>query len=85
MDDYCDMGEVPHGTVILLGGAITQFYGAFGLFNGSTGEQLSGYGRNFVYDERMTTGTAPPYFPSMRTFIEYTNDLSDKLVWQVGG
>lgn len=75
----------PRGTATLLGGVITDDYGAFGTFNGSTGQQVSGYGRNFVYDERMEMGSAPPYFPSLNTFIAFTNGIADKLIWQEGG
>ena len=75
----------PRGTVSLLGGAITQFYGAFGTFSGETGQLLTGYGRNFVYDNRMLQGEAPPYFPTMKTFIAFTNDITDKIAWQEGG
>ncbi len=75
----------PSGTATVLGGVITQFYGAFGTFNGSTGQQVSGYGKNFVYDSRMAAGTAPPYFPTMKTFIAFTNDITDKIAWQEGG
>lgn len=75
----------PRGTVTLLGGAITQFYGAFGTFDGETGELKTGYGRNFVYDDRMMMGEAPPYFPSMKTFVAFTNDITDKIAWQEGG
>lgn len=82
VDNY-DSGS-PRGTATLLGGVITDNYGAFGQFNGSTGQQISGYGRNFVYDERMQVGTAPPYFPTLNTFVAFTNDLTDKLVWQQG-
>ncbi|MCD4781485.1 MAG: DUF4900 domain-containing protein [Candidatus Omnitrophica bacterium] len=85
VDNYNDTGVGPRGTATLLGGVITQFYGAFGLFNGSTGSQLSGYGRNFVYDERTLMGKSPPYFPTLNTFVGFTNDLTDKLVWQEGG
>lgn len=85
VDDYNDTGEGPRGVATLLGGAITQFYGAFGLFNGNTGAQTAGYGRNFVYDARMLTGKSPPYFPSMKTFIAFTNDLTDKIAWQENG
>ncbi len=74
----------PQGTATLLGGAISNNYGAFGTFNGSTGAMLSGYGRNFVYDSRMQQGHAPPYFPSLNTFIAFTNDITDKIVWQEG-
>ena len=84
VDNYNDQGRGPRGTATLLGGAITDNYGAFGLFNGSTGQQVSGYGRNFVYDQRMLMGEAPPYFPSLRTFIAFSNDIVDKLIWQEG-
>lgn len=84
VDSYNNTGVGPRGTATLMGGVITDNYGAFGLFNGRTGQYLSGYGRNFVYDERMGLGSAPPYFPSLDTFIAFTNDISDKLVWQEG-
>lgn len=83
VDDY-NVGS-PRGAATLLGGTITQFYGAFGIFDGATGNQVHGYGRNFIYDGRMATGQSPPYFPSMRTFIAFTNDITDKLYWQEGG
>lgn len=76
---------IPRGVATLLGGVITDNYGAFGLFNGSTGEHVSGYGRNFIYDARMAQGNSPPYFPSLNTFIAFTNDITDKIVWQEGG
>ncbi|MDP2653796.1 MAG: DUF4900 domain-containing protein [Candidatus Omnitrophota bacterium] len=82
VDDYDDQGVGSRGTATLLGGAITQFYGAFGLFNGSTGQSVSGYGRNFLYDQRTMMGKAPPYFPSMKTFIAFTNDITDKMAWE---
>ncbi len=75
----------PRGSATLLGGVITQFYGAFGTFNGSTGQQSTGYGRNFVYDDRVAAGKSPPYFPTMTTFVAFTNDIVDKVTWQEGG
>lgn len=83
VDNY-DSGD-PRGTATLLGGAITQFYGGFGTFNGATGLPASGYGRNFNYDNRMAVGKAPPYFPSMKTFVAFTNDITDKITFQEGG
>jgi len=80
--DYADQGVGPRGTATILGGVITQFYGAFGTFSGSTGVQLSGFGRNFVYDGRMAEGASPPYFPTMRTFVAFTNDITDKVVFE---
>ncbi len=84
VDNYNDTGVGPRGIATLLGGAISDNYGAFGQFNGSTGQATSGYGRNFVYDKRMQLGEAPPYFPTLDTFIAFTNDITDKLVWQDG-
>ena len=85
VDNYTNTGVGPRGTATLLGGAITGNYGAFGQFSGSTGQHISGYGRNFVYDERMLVGKSPPYFPTMKTFIAFTNDITDKITWQEGG
>ena len=72
------------GTATLLGGVISDSYGAFGLFNSTTGAMTAGYGRNFVYDGRMQQGDAPPYFPTLNSFVAFTNDIVDKLVWQEG-
>lgn len=72
------------GTATLLGGAITQFYGAFGTFSGTTA--LTGYGRNFVYDSRMLHGIAPPYFPYIGPFTSSDDGgLDNKLAWQDKG
>ncbi|MDO8580199.1 MAG: DUF4900 domain-containing protein [Candidatus Omnitrophota bacterium] len=74
----------PRGTATLLGGAFTDDYGAFGTFNSSTGTQVSGYGRNFVYDDRMQNGQSPPYFPTLDAFIAFSPDIMDKMIWQQG-
>ncbi len=84
VDSYNNQSVGGRGTATLLGGVISDYYGAFGLFNGSTGTQLAGYGRNFVFDDRMASGNAPPYFPSLNTFIAFTNDITDKMIWQEG-
>lgn len=84
VDSYDDQSKGTRGTATLLGGAITQFYGEFGAFDASTGALISGYGRNFVYDERTSKGNAPPYFPSLKTYIGFTDDLTDKIIWQEG-
>lgn len=51
------------GDVILTGGIISNYYGAFGTF-GSGGTPRTGYGREFWYDYRMREGYAPPFFPT---------------------
>ncbi|MBI3976176.1 MAG: DUF4900 domain-containing protein [Armatimonadetes bacterium] len=58
----------PRGTVYLIGGIIEEYYGAFGTFNASTGATLTGYGRDFKYDRRMSRGFSPPYFPTTNRF-----------------
>lgn len=64
------------GTATLLGGVISDFYGPFGTFWGQT--QLSGYGRNFVYDQRVLAGLTPPYFPYMANYIALDDGALDK-------
>ncbi len=73
------------GTGTVMGGVISDYYGGFGTFNSATGLSVSGYGRNFVYDTRMDTQYTPPYFPTINTFIAFTNDINDKKFWQPGG
>jgi len=69
------------GTATLLGGAIVDYYGAFGTFD-SSGPK-TGYGRNFVYDPRMLSGMAPPYFPVTTRFVSSDDGgLSNKLIWK---
>ncbi len=85
VDSYDNTGMGPRGTATLLGGVISDYYGAFGLYSGSTGQLVAGYGRNFAYDNRLLVGKSPPYFPSLNTFIGFTNDITDKVVFQEGG
>ena len=58
----------PRGNVNLLGGLIEKYYGPFGTFNAQTGQQMTGYGRAFTYDTRMSRGVTPPYFPTTNQF-----------------
>jgi Tfp pilus assembly protein PilX len=62
--DNWDSGG-PRGTFHLRGGMVAEFYGAFYRFN-SSGQLLSGYGRDFHYDRR---GLIPPYYPTTSLFI----------------
>ncbi len=54
----------PRGQGHLIGGIIEKYCGPFGSFSSSTGTILTGYGRDFRYDRRMSRGFAPPYFPT---------------------
>jgi len=84
VDNYNDTGTGSRGIATVLGGVITNYYGAFGTFNSSTGVANAGYGRNFNYDERMADQQSPPYFPTLNTFVAFTNDIADKIAWQEG-
>ena len=68
------------GTLTLLGGVITKYYGPFGTVNWE-GER-SGYGRNFVYDDRALSGLYPPYFPSLTTFSSSEDGLGNRPLWR---
>lgn len=82
VDNY-NIGS-PRGTATLLGGVITDFYGAFGTFSGSN--PVSGYGRNFIYDQRVMQGTTPPYFPYLSNFISSDDlGLGQPLNWEDKG
>jgi hypothetical protein len=58
----------PRGTVRLIGGIIEEYYGAFGTFSPTTGNPITGYGRDFRYDRRMSRGFSPPYFPTTNLY-----------------
>ncbi|HTY44618.1 MAG TPA: DUF4900 domain-containing protein [Patescibacteria group bacterium] len=86
-DNYDDSSRGPRGIATLLGGTIEDHYGAFGTFSVSrqgVPTQRSGYGRNFIYDERMLQGMIPLYFPFLPNFIADENGLNDHLSWQEG-
>ena len=58
----------PKGTLKVVGGIIQKERGPVGMFNGSTGEKLSGYSKNYVYDERLKNQN-PPYYPTTGDYI----------------
>jgi hypothetical protein len=73
----------PRGSVHLIGGLIEEYYGAFGTFSSSTGQQQTGYGRSFVYDRRMGRGFSPPYFPTVNVFDAVAQGLAAvRPVWR---
>jgi hypothetical protein len=78
VDNYDSISD--HGIATLLGGVITDSYGAFGTFGGRFGP--TGYGRNFVYDSRVLEGKTPPYFPYLNNFNSSDSGLDKKLIWQ---
>jgi len=64
----------PRGTATIFGGVISSYYGAFGTFN-SQGH-VSGYARNFQYDQRLNGGIAPPFFPTTTIFMPATSSVN---------
>ena len=59
----------PRGNVNLLGGLIEKYYGTFGTYNSTLGQQATGYGRAFTFDTRMSRGFTPPFFPTTNVFM----------------
>lgn len=56
------------GTLTVYGGMIQRERGPVGTFDGSTGERLSGYSKNYHYDTRFL-GAPPPYYPKTGDYI----------------
>lgn len=63
------------GVATIYGGVISSYYGAFGTFN-RYGD-LTGYSRNFRYDQRLGGGLAPPFFPTTITFNPATSSINE--------
>jgi hypothetical protein len=70
----------PRGTATVLGGVISSYYGAFGTFG--SGGIRTGYARNFVYDQRLGGGLAPPFFPTTPFFDPATVQNVNETNWQ---
>jgi hypothetical protein len=60
------------GTLTLHGGIIQKKRGPVGTFNSSTGQQSTGFAKNYSYDRRMAVNP-PPFFP--------TTGLYERLSW----
>lgn len=58
------------GYINLLGGIIQDVRGPVGTFNSSTGGALTGYSKNYIYDDRFST-IPPPYFPALSGELTY--------------
>ena len=58
----------PDGTLTILGGIIQEERGPVGTFNGSTGQKLSGYSKNYLYDTRLLT-SPPPFIPTTGDYV----------------
>jgi len=58
----------PKGTLNVYGGIIQDQRGPVGTFNGSTGQKISGYSKNYNYDPRMLT-TPPPFYPTTGDYV----------------
>jgi len=58
----------PKGTLTVYGGIIQEERGPVGTFNGSTGQKLSGYSKNYSYDPRLL-GAPPPFMPTTGDYV----------------
>lgn len=55
------------GQLTLTGGIIQKKRGPVGTFDPNTGNQSSGYSKNYSYDRRMAVNP-PPFFPTTGTY-----------------
>ena len=77
VEDYSSGGV--KGTINLLGGITQENRGAVGTFNSSSGNIVSGYSKNYQYDNRLK-GTIPPAFPREAIFsIVYWKEEINKI------
>ena len=58
----------PKGTLNVYGGIIQNERGPVGTFNGITGQKVSGYSKNYLYDARLL-GSPPPFMPTTGDYV----------------
>lgn len=56
------------GTLTVYGGIIQDERGPVGTFNGTTGQKVSGYSKNYSYDSRLLS-SPPPFMPTTGDYI----------------
>jgi hypothetical protein len=56
------------GTLTIYGGIIQDERGPVGTFNSQTGQKVSGYSKDYLYDSRLL-GAPPPYMPTTGDYI----------------
>lgn len=71
--------------IILHGSVIHHTDQGVGTFNGSTGQNISGYGREWTFDCRLANGFAPPFFPTQNEWDKLTsfNGLNNRSTWRL--
>ncbi|MDD5653218.1 MAG: hypothetical protein PHT31_03540 [Candidatus Omnitrophica bacterium] len=58
----------PKGTLTVFGGIIQDERGPVGTFNSSTGQKVSGYSKDYEYDQRLL-GSPPPFMPTTGDYV----------------
>jgi len=56
------------GTLTVFGGIIQDERGPVGTFNSSTGQKVSGYSKDYEYDQRLL-GSPPPFMPTTGDYV----------------
>lgn len=56
------------GTLTVYGGIIQDERGPVGTFNGTTGQKVSGYSKNYSYDSRLLS-SPPPFMPTTGDYV----------------
>ncbi len=65
----------PRGTLNVWGGIIQNYRGLTGTFNPSTGRLLTGFAKDYRYDDRATTDP-PPFFPTVDEDLDIYFDVN---------
>lgn len=60
----------PRGTLNIRGGIVQEVRGAVGTFSRSSGRDLTGFRKNYTFDERFAT-MPPPYFPPVSDQVRF--------------
>jgi len=66
VDNWSGVG--PKGTLTVYGGIIQHNRGPVGTFNGSTGQKISGYSKDYSYDSRLLNAP-PPFLPTTGDYV----------------
>jgi len=68
VQDYATIPKM--GTLTVYGGIIQKNRGPVGTFSSATGQIVTGYTKNYIYDTRLKN-RCPPYFPTTGRYEQY--------------
>ncbi len=83
--DYRTYTRGSNVDIVLHGSVIHHTDQAVGTFNSATGQNVTGYGRDWTFDCRLSNGFAPPFFPTQNEWDKLTsfNGLNNRSTWRL--